>query len=98
MTNPNQGPVRPVFTKYRRLEVILCLVVVLMGVLYLYTELVSLWVLLPVFLAVFTAVPILRYKDEKTRGIHGPAVGISVAIAALPAIVVGAALVALLFL
>ncbi len=98
MTNPSGGPMKPIFTKYRLAEVILCLVVVLLGVLYLYTELVSLWVLLPLFLAAFTAVPILRYKDEKARGIHGPALGISVAIAALPAIVVGAALLALLFL
>ncbi len=95
MPTSNNGP-KPIFTKYRTAEVILCLVVVLMGVLYLYTELVSLGVLLPVFLAAFVAVPILRYLDDKARGIHGVALGISVAIAALPAVVVSVALLALL--
>ena len=72
----------------------LCLVVILVGVLYMRTELVSLWVLLPIFLAVFLAIPVLRYLDERKRGIRGVALGLSVGIAALPALVVGIAIIA----
>ena len=88
----NNGPVKPVFTKYRLAECMICLVVILFGVLYLNTEILSLWVLLPVFLAAFIAIPVLRYLDEKKRGSRGLALGFSVGIAALPAVVVLAAL------
>lgn len=88
----NNGPVKPVFTKYRLAECVICLVVILFGVLYLNTEILSLWVLLPVFLAAFIAIPVLRYLDEKKRGSRGLALGFSVGIAALPAVVVLAAL------
>ena len=88
----NNGPMKPVFTKYRLAECVICLVVILFGVLYLNTEILSLWVLLPVFLAAFIAIPVLRYLDEKKRGSHGLALGFSVGIAALPAVVVLAAL------
>ena len=60
----NNGPMKPVFTKYRLAECVICLVVILFGVLYLNTEILSLWVLLPVFLAAFIAIPVLRYLDE----------------------------------
>ena len=83
---------KPVFTKYRLAECVICLVVILFGVLYLNTEILSLWVLLPVFLAAFIAIPVLRYLDEKKRGSRGLALGFSVGIAALPAVVVLAAL------
>ena len=88
----NNGPIKPVFTKYRLAECVICLVVILFGVLYLHTEILSLWVLLPVFLAAFIAIPVLRYLDEKKRGSRGLALGFSVGIAALPAVVVLAAL------
>ncbi len=88
----NNGPMKPVFTKYRLAECVICLVVILFGVLYLNTEILSLWVLLPVFLAAFIAIPVLRYLDEKKRGSRGLALGFSVGIAALPAVVVLAAL------
>ena len=88
----NDGPIKPVFTKYRLAECVICLVVILFGVLYLHTEILSLWVLLPVFLAAFIAIPVLRYLDEKKRGSRGLALGFSVGIAALPAVVVLAAL------
>ena len=88
----NNGPMKPVFTKYRLAECVICLVVILFGVLYLNTEILSLWVLLPVFLAAFIAIPVLRYLDEKKRGSRGLVLGFSVGIAALPAVVVLAAL------
>ena len=81
----------PVFTGYRLAECMVCLAVILLGVLYLKTDLLSLWILLPVFLAAFIAIPVLRYLDEKKRGIRGLALGFSVGIAMLPAIVVLAA-------
>ena len=79
------------FTGYRLAECVVCLAVILFGVLYLKTDLLSLWILLPVFLAAFIAIPVLRYLDEKKRGIRGIALGFSVGIAMLPAIVVLAA-------
>ena len=88
----NNWPMKPVFTKYRLAECVICLVVILFGVLYLHTEILSLWVLLPVFLAAFIAIPVLRYLDEKKRGSRGLVLGFSVGIAALPAVVVLAAL------
>ena len=93
MQNGNNGQ-KPFITKYRLAEIGLCLAVVTMGVLYLYTDLVSLWVLLPVFLAVFIAIPVLRYLDERSRGSGGFALGLSVGIAALPAVVVLVAILA----
>jgi len=93
MNNGNNGP--GIFlTGYRIAEIALCLVVVLAGVLYLYTDIISLWMLLPVFLAVFIAIPVLRYLDERKRGFKGIALGLSVGIAALPAVVVIVAMIA----
>ena len=90
--NGDNGQPKPVFTKYRAAECIICLAVILLGVLYLYTDLISLWVLLPIFLASFIAIPIMRYLDEKKRGSRGLALGFSVGITALPAAVVLAAM------
>jgi len=91
MESGNSGQ-PPVFTGYRLAECVVCLAVILFGVLYLKTDLLSLWVLLPVFLAAFIAIPVLRYLDEKKRGIRGLALGFSVGIAMLPALVVLAAI------
>ena len=97
MNHGNNGP-GAYLTGYRMAEIALCLGVVLVGVLYLYTDLVSLWLLLPVFLAVFIAIPVLRYLDERKRGIRGIALGLSVGIAALPAVVVIVAIMAYLWM
>ena len=97
MNHGNNGP-GAYLNGYRMAEIALCLVVVLVGVLYLYTDLVSLWLLLPVFLAVFIAIPVLRYLDERKRGIRGIALGLSVGIAALPAVVVIVAIMAYLWM
>jgi len=78
------------FTCYRLAECILCLVVILLGILYT-KDIISLWVILPVFLVVFAAIPILRYLDEKKRGFSGVALALSVGISALPVLVVGIA-------
>ena len=94
MNNNGNNGQKPLFTGYRLAEMALCLVVILVGVLYMRTELVSLWVLLPIFLAIFLAIPVLRYLDERKRGIRGVALGLSVGIAALPALVVGIAIIA----
>lgn len=93
--NEPQKPNLPTFlTVYRAAELVLCLVVLLFGVLYLYTELISLWLLLPLFLIVFIAIPVLRFLDERKRGTKGLALGLSVGIAALPAVVVCLAILA----
>jgi len=86
------GGNRPVFTRWRLAECIVCLAVILFGLLYLQTDLLPLQVVLPVFLLAFGAVPVLRYLDEKSRGIRGLALGLSVGIAALPGLVVALAL------
>ncbi len=91
--NGNNRQPAPVFTRYRAAECIVCLAVVLLGVLYLRTELIPLQVVLPVFLAAFIAIPVLRWLDEKKRGTRGLALGLSVGIAMLPAVVVLAAVV-----
>ena len=92
MDPEKNGMPKPIFTGYRLAECVVCLAVILFGVLYLKTDLLSLWILLPVFLAAFIAIPVLRYLDEKKRGIRGLALGFSVGIAMLPAIVVLAAI------
>ena len=97
MNHGNNGP-GVWITGYRIAEIALCLVVILVGILYLYTDIVSLWLLLPVFLAVFIAIPVLRYLDERKRGIGGMALGLSVGIAALPAVVVTVAIIAYLLM
>ncbi|MBQ4607570.1 MAG: hypothetical protein IJB15_12740 [Clostridia bacterium] len=96
MNNHGNNAPGAFLTGYRIAEIVLCLVVILVGVLYLYTDIVSLWLLLPVFLAVFIAIPVLRYLDERKRGIGGLALGLSVGIAALPAVVVIVAIMAYL--
>jgi len=81
----------PLFTGYRVAECIVCLMVILVGVLYLKTDWISLGFLLPVFFVSFGAIPVLRWLDERARGIRGPALWLSVFVAALPVAVVTAA-------
>lgn len=59
------------FTKYKIAELIVCAAAVVAGLLYLYTDIVGLAVLLPVFSLIFAAVTVLRYMDTKTLGGHG---------------------------
>jgi len=57
--------------KFRITEIAVCLCIVLIGLLYKYTEVLSLAVVLPVFVLLFTVIPILRYLDGKKRGLTG---------------------------
>ncbi|MBE6711060.1 MAG: hypothetical protein E7579_08075 [Ruminococcaceae bacterium] len=66
-TVPN---VRP-FTKYRAVELAVCGVCVLLGVLYLYAKVLTLSVLLPVYAVCFCAIPVLQYLDIKASGRTG---------------------------
>ncbi len=62
--------VRP-FTKYRAAELAVCGVCVILGMLYLYTKVLSLSVLLPVYAAAFCLIPVLQYLDVKASGRTG---------------------------
>ncbi len=62
--------VRP-FTKYRAVEMAVCGVCVILGILYLYAKVLSLSVLMPVYAVCFCAIPILQYLDVKASGRTG---------------------------
>ncbi|MBQ4590458.1 MAG: hypothetical protein IJB20_00350 [Clostridia bacterium] len=62
--------VRP-FTKYRAIEMAVCGVCILLGILYLYAKVLSLAVLMPVYAVCFCAIPILQYLDVKASGRTG---------------------------
>ncbi len=62
--------VRP-FTKYRAVELAVCGVCVILGMLYLYADVLSLSVLLPVYAACFCLIPVLQYLDVKASGKTG---------------------------
>lgn len=62
--------VRP-FTKYRAVEMAVCGVCVILGILYLYAHVLSLSVLMPVYAVCFCAIPILQYMDIKASGRRG---------------------------
>ena len=59
------------FTKYRAIELAVCGVAVVLGLLYLYADMLSLSVLLPLYCVVFAAVTALRYLDTKAVGLKG---------------------------
>ncbi len=59
------------FTVYKLIEMGVCLVAVLVGVLYLYAKVIPLTVLFPVFALCFAAIPVLRFLDIKKRGARG---------------------------
>ena len=59
------------FTKYRTIELAVCGIAVILGLLYLYADVLSLAVLLPLYCAVFAAVTVLRYLDAKALGLRG---------------------------
>ena len=74
--------------KYRILELILCLFVILVGLLYKTAAFLSLSVVLPVMALLFVLIPILRYLDGKKRGLNGMALYIPVLCMGLVAAVV----------
>ena len=59
------------FTVYKFIELGVCLVAVLVGVLYLYAKIIPLTVLFPAFAICFAAIPVLRFLDIKKRGASG---------------------------
>lgn len=59
------------FTKYRVIELIVCAVAVVLGLLYLYTDIVVLELLLPLYAVFFCAIAVLRYLDTKELGMKG---------------------------
>ena len=81
------------FTRYKVVELVLCALAVVLGLLYLYTDpkLVPLSVLLPVYTAVFCAIVPLRWKDMKTTGVTGKFAVLTVAVWTALALVVAAA-------
>jgi len=64
----NMAPPPKPFTKMKIIEIIACLVAVILGLLYLNTSLIPLGVLLVVYCAFFSAIPILRGIDAKKSG------------------------------
>lgn len=62
--------VRP-FTKYRAVEMAVCGVCVILGILYLYAKVLSLSVLMPVYAVCFCAIPVLQCLDVKASGRTG---------------------------
>lgn len=88
----NNKPV--LFTWYHLGELVLLLFATLMGVLYLKWHLISIGAMLVIFLAIFIAVPILRYFDGKKRGRDRFVQGMTVGIAMVPGVLVIFAIVA----
>ena len=67
--NPIPG-LKP-FTKFKWIEMGICLFAVIIGVLYLTTGIIPLYVLLPLYFVCFAAIPVLRYIDIKKSGEKG---------------------------
>lgn len=78
----NVGMVKP-FTKYVAAEMVLCIVAVVMGLLYLYTDTITLDVLLPAFTIGMAVITVLRYLDGKACKRQGFIGNISVLFSAL---------------
>ena len=81
------------FTKYKIAELTLCVVAVILGVLYLYTDpkLVPLDVLMPAYAVIFWAILPLRLKDAKAVGTKAAGTFLSVAVWVILALAVTAA-------
>ena len=56
--------------RYRISEMVICLGIILTGILYKFASL-SLSIVLPIMMVLFTAIPILRFLDGRKRGISG---------------------------
>ena len=59
------------FTKYKFIELGVCLLAVVIGLLYLYAKVIPLTVLFPLFAVCFAAIPVMRFLDIKERGGKG---------------------------
>lgn len=62
--------VRP-FTRYRAIEMGVCAVCIVLGVLYLYAGVLPLSVLMPCYAVGFCSIPILQYADLRAAGKRG---------------------------
>ena len=59
------------FTRFKAMELIICGIAVILGLLYLYADFLSLSVLLPLYCAAFAAITVLRWLDARAAGSHG---------------------------
>ncbi len=64
----NLAPPAKPFSRLKIIELALCAVAVLIGIVYLNTELIPLGTLLAIYSAFFSAIPILRGVDAKKSG------------------------------
>ncbi len=89
----NVAPGTKPFTRYKVAELILCLLAVILGLLYLYTDpkIVPLDVLMPAYAAIFWIIIPLRLKDAKVLGTKGAARFLSVVVWVILALAVTAA-------
>lgn len=67
----NVAPSVKPFTKYRAIELIVCGAAVVLGLLYLYADMLTLAILLPLYSLFFCAIAVLRYLDTKAQGGRG---------------------------
>lgn len=82
------------FTKFKFIELGVCLLAVAAGLLYLYAKIIPLYILFPVFVVCFIAIPILRYLDTRARGGKGIGEYLPVIIWAVFAAITAAAMIA----
>lgn len=59
------------FTKFKAVELAVCGLAVILGLLYLYADFMNLALLLPMYCAAFASVTVLRYLDTKATGGRG---------------------------
>lgn len=52
-------------------DLILCGSAIILGLLYLYTTWIPLYILLPVYIVIFSAIPVLRIADQKKKDKKG---------------------------
>lgn len=64
----NMAPLPKAFTVQKIIEIAIGLIAVVLGILYLKTDLIPLGVLLPLYSVFFAAIPILRASDAKKTG------------------------------
>lgn len=67
------------FTKFKAVELAVCGLAVILGLLYLYADFMGLALLLPLYCAAFAAVTVLRYLDTRAIGGKGFAAMLPVA-------------------
>lgn len=59
------------FTRYKAIELLVCGLAVVLGLLYLYADLFGLALLLPLYCAAFLAITVLRWLDARALGLTG---------------------------